>query len=96
MSQKAHSVPTQRIAVVGIVLDNPETSQQEVNTIISQYAPMIRGRMGIPFALSHVSVISLTVVGTVDDINSLAGKLGRLPGVSAGFSLSKKEFLSVS
>ncbi len=80
-----------RIAVIGLVLDEPEVIQKEVNSKISEYSHIVRGRMGIPFQQSGVSVISLTVVGSLDEINELTGKLGRLSGVTAGSSISKKE-----
>ncbi len=81
-----------RIAVIGVILDDPQKDQESVNAIISQYSSIVRGRMGIPFALENASIVSLTVAGTVDEINSLTGKLGRIAGVSAGSSISKREF----
>ncbi len=80
-----------RVALIGLVIDEPESIQKEVNAKISEYAHLVRGRMGIPFLQSGVSVISLTVVGSLDEINELTGKLGRIPGVTAGSSISKKE-----
>jgi putative iron-only hydrogenase system regulator len=47
--------------------------------------------MGIPFEEEGVSVIAITVLGTLDQINSLTGKLGNLPNVSIKTSISKRE-----
>lgn len=47
--------------------------------------------MGIPFEEHGVSVVSLTVVGTLDEINSLTGKLGNIENVTVKASISKKE-----
>lgn len=83
-----------RVAVVGIVLDEPKESNAKLNEIIAEYKDIVRGRMGIPFIDEGISVISLTVVGTMDDINSLTGKLGNVSGVSVKTSISKKEIHS--
>ncbi len=80
-----------RVAVVGIVLDEPKDSNSKLNEIIAEYKAIVRGRMGIPFMDADISVISLTVVGSMDEINSLTGKLGNVSGVSVKTSISKKE-----
>lgn len=80
-----------RIAVIGAVMEDPLETQHDFNDIISEFQGNVRGRMGIPFHEEGVSVISLTVVGTLDDINGLTGKLGNLKGVTVKTSISKKE-----
>lgn len=80
-----------RIAVISAILENPEICQFEFNKIVSEYKPLIRGRMGVPFNEEDISVISITVVGTLDEINSLTGKLGNLNHVIVKSSISKKE-----
>lgn len=80
-----------RVAVIGIVLEEPKESNSKLNEIIAEYKDVVRGRMGIPFIEEGISVISLTVVGTMDEINSLTGKLGNVHGVSVKTSISKKE-----
>jgi len=47
--------------------------------------------MGIPFDEEGVSVVAITVLGDLDSINSLTGKLGNIKGVSVRTSISKKE-----
>ncbi len=47
--------------------------------------------MGLPFPDEDISVISITVLGTLDEINSLTGKLGNIPHVTVKTSISKKE-----
>ena len=47
--------------------------------------------MGIPFENEGVSIISVIVVGEMDNINNLTGKLGKIPYVSVKTSVSKKE-----
>lgn len=80
-----------KIAVIGAVLDDPQYSQQYFNEVIAEYANIVRGRMGIPFDSEGISVISITVLGTLNEINSLTGKLGNIPHVSVKTSISKKE-----
>jgi len=80
-----------KIAVIGAVLDDPQSSQQYFNEVIAEYANIVRGRMGIPFDSEGISVISITVLGTLNEINSLTGKLGNIPHVSVKTSISKKE-----
>jgi len=46
--------------------------------------------MGIPYHERQVSVISLIVDGTTDQIGALTGKLGNLPGVTVKSALTPK------
>lgn len=80
-----------RVAIIGAILENPKNSYNKFNDIVKDYQSIIRGRMGLPFKESKISVISLTVVGTLDEINSLTGKLGNLENISVKTSISKKE-----
>ncbi|MDI3478324.1 MAG: hypothetical protein PWQ59_1849 [Thermoanaerobacterium sp.] len=70
-----------RIAVIGILVQNRELTSEKVNRILSEYANIIVGRMGIPYKERNVSIISLIVDGTTDDIGALTGKLGSIEGV---------------
>lgn len=80
-----------KIAVISAILEEPKNCQQKFNEIISNFKGIIRGRMGIPFEEEGVSVISITVTGTLDQINSLTGKLGNIENVYVKTSISKKE-----
>lgn len=79
-----------RIAVIGAILENPQTSQQPFNDTVSGFKGIVKGRMGIPFEDEEMAVISLTVVAELDIINSLTGKLGNLPGVTVKTAISEK------
>ncbi|MDK2799314.1 MAG: hypothetical protein PWP27_2633 [Clostridiales bacterium] len=70
-----------RIVVVGIVVSNREEDAKKVNDILSAYGHLIVGRMGIPYKDRGISVISIIVDGTNDDIGALTGKLGNIRGV---------------
>jgi len=77
-----------RIGVVGIVIENLDNISN-VNNIISNYSDIIVGRLGIPYKEKGVSVISLVVDGTNDDIGSLTGKLGKIKGINVKSALTK-------
>lgn len=81
----------QRIAVISAILENAKEHQAEFNEIVAQFQSMIRGRMGIPFHEEGISVVALTVVGSMDEINTLTGKLGRLPCIQVKTAISKVE-----
>jgi len=70
-----------RLAVIGILVQNRELTSEKVNHILSEYANIIVGRMGIPYKERNVSIISIIVDGTTDDIGALTGKLGSIEGV---------------
>lgn len=70
-----------RIAVVGLVIENREEAANRVNDVLSKYGHLIVGRMGIPYREKGISVISLIVDGTTDEISSMTGKLGNIHGV---------------
>jgi len=77
-----------RLGVIGIVVENRQVVPQ-VNQILSEHAEMIIGRMGLPHREREVSVISLIVDGTTDQVGSLSGKLGNLPQVTVKSALTK-------
>lgn len=79
-----------RIGVVGIVIEDFE-SASKVNEVLHAYASIIVGRMGIPYREKGISVISLIVDGSTDEISALTGKLGKIEGVNVKSALTKKQ-----
>ncbi|TYQ15598.1 UNVERIFIED_CONTAM: putative iron-only hydrogenase system regulator [Acetivibrio alkalicellulosi] len=77
-----------KIAVLGIVVNNREETSAKVNDILSDYANIIVGRMGIPYKEKGISVISIIVDGTNDQIGALAGKLGNINGIKAKVAIT--------
>ncbi|NLO38597.1 MAG: CopG family transcriptional regulator [Ruminiclostridium sp.] len=77
-----------RIGVVGIVVEDM-TVVARINSILHEYAGLILGRMGVPYRERNISVISLIVEGTTDQIGAMTGRLGNLPGVNVKSALSK-------
>ena len=78
-----------RLGVVGIIVENLSAAE-EVNAVLHEYARIIFGRMGIPYRERGVSVISVMVDGTTDEISALTGRLGRIPQVSVKTALTKE------
>ena len=78
-----------RLGVVGIVVESMGAAE-EVNTVLHEFSGMIIGRMGIPYRERGVSVISIIVDGTSDEISALTGRLGRIQNVSVKTALAKE------
>jgi putative iron-only hydrogenase system regulator len=53
---------------------------QQLNEIISKHSHIIIGRQGLPRS-NRLSIISLVLEGTTDEIGSLTGQLGRIKGI---------------
>ena len=71
-----------RVAMIAIIVENPD-SVEAVNALLHEYSSGIIGRMGIPYREKGVNIISIAIDAPQDDINTLAGKIGRLDGVTA-------------
>jgi putative iron-only hydrogenase system regulator len=69
-----------RLGAALILVENKE-SVQKLNQILTDHADIIIGRQGIPLMTKGVSIISLVLEGSTDDLGSLAGKIGKLNGV---------------
>lgn len=78
-----------RLGVVAIVVEDLERAE-DVNAILHEFSSLVVGRMGIPYRDRGVSVISLIVDGTTDEISAMTGKLGKVKGVSVKSALTKK------
>lgn len=88
-----------RIGVVALAIHDRQVRAASVNSIISQYADLVVGRMGVPYRERGLSIIALLVDGNTDALGAMTGKLGNIPGVkvrsvlltAAGRELSPKE-----
>ena len=79
-----------RIGVIGIVIEDPRHVSDKVNAVISEHGHIVLGRMGIPKPEYQVGVVSLIIEGTTDEIGSLTGRLGNIPGVTVKSALTSK------
>jgi len=78
-----------RIGFVGIIVSDREHAAPAVNHILSEHADLILARVGLPCRVRRVSVITLVVEATTDELGSLTGKLGLVPDVSVKSALAK-------
>lgn len=79
-----------RIAVVGIIVENPESAER-INQILHEYNKYIVGRMGIPYRQRNVSVISVILDAPNAVISAMSGKLGMLPNVNTKTIYAKEK-----
>lgn len=79
----------QRIGVVGIVLKGDRTVAVEMQKVLSEFADIIIGRMGVP--RQEANAIALIVEGTQERISALTGKLGRFESLSVKSALTAFE-----
>lgn len=78
-----------RIAIIGIIVEDIDATG-EVNAIFHDYSMYILGRMGIPYHEKDINIISIALDAPQDVINTMAGRLGKVRGVSAKAVYSKK------
>ena len=70
-----------RIAVMGIIVENTD-SVEALNSLLHEYGGYIIGRMGIPYRARGLSIVSVAIDAPQDVISALAGKVGKLEGIS--------------
>ena len=80
-----------RIAVMGIIVENV-ASVEALSSLLHDYRAYIIGRMGIPYKDKSISVVSVVVDAPQDIISTLAGKVGRLDGISVKTAYSSKVY----
>lgn len=72
-----------RIAVISIIVEQPDVAET-LNAILHEYGEYIIGRMGIPYRAKtkKVNIISIAIDAPQNTISTLAGKIGKLQGIS--------------
>lgn len=76
-----------RVAVMSIIVE-PNGPVETLNELLHAYGRYIIGRMGIPYRQKNINIISIAIDAPPDEISALAGKLGKLPGISVKTALS--------
>ena len=69
-----------RIGTIAILIEDKKQAPR-INDLLTEYGEVIIGRIGLPYRERGVSIISVIVEGTVDEVGALSGKLGMLSGV---------------
>lgn len=78
-----------RIGFVGVIIED-RSCVDAVNHLISESSDIILARVGLPRRERGVSVITLVVEATNDEMGLLTGRLGAVEGVSVKSGLSKE------
>jgi putative iron-only hydrogenase system regulator len=80
-----------RIGMIGIFVRERGEAAQLVNRYLSDFGDIVVARVGVPYRERGLSVISVIVDGTNDEIGSLAGKLGSIPNVTVRSMMAPAE-----
>ncbi len=70
-----------RVAIIGIIVENSE-SVEALNALLHEYGEYIIGRMGIPYKLKKINIISIAIDAEQNTIAALSGKIGSIDGIS--------------
>lgn len=70
-----------RVAVISVIVEEG-ASADAINPLLSEAGKYIVGRMGIPYREKGINIICVAIDAPQDVISSLAGKIGRLKGVT--------------
>lgn len=76
-----------RVAVMSIIVEKGETVE-ELNRILHSYGEFIIGRMGIPYRQRNINIISIALDAPQNVISTIAGKIGKLDGISVKTAFS--------
>lgn len=71
-----------RMGMIGIFVQDRGEAAQQVNRHLSDYGHIVVARVGVPYRERGLSVISVIVDGSTDEIGALSGKLGSVPNVT--------------
>lgn len=63
-------------------------SVSALNSILSDYGDYIIGRMGIPYRQRGINIISIALDAPQNTVSAMAGKIGKLDGVSVKTAFS--------
>lgn len=79
-----------RLGFVGILIEDRENAAPLVNAVLHEHAALIVARTGLPYEKRGVSIITLIVDASTDELGRLTGRLGRIAGVAVKSALSKE------
>lgn len=92
---KAEPKPEQddRRAIATVtVIASSNRSADRINAALSEYGPLVVGRMGMPYRQAGLYLITVTLDGPERAIRELAQKLSILPDVSVKTTFAKGDF----
>ena len=71
-----------RVAVISVIVTDADRVDM-LNELLHEHSKHIIGRMGIPYQEKGINIISVAVDAPQDTVSTLAGKIGRIKGVTA-------------
>ncbi len=77
-----------RVAVISVIVEDI-AGVKTLNDILHNYNEYIIGRMGIPYKHKSINIISIAVDAPQDTISAIAGKIGRIDGITSKTMYSK-------
>jgi putative iron-only hydrogenase system regulator len=77
-----------KLALIGIIVTQWDATPQ-LNAVLHDYAEYIIGRMGIPYKTRNRNIISVAIDAPPSVANALAGRIGRLEGLTARMMTAK-------
>lgn len=78
-----------RIGVVAVIIHNRVEAIDRVNELLKTFGHLVIGRLGLPYPDRGVNIINLIVDASVEDVSSLTGKIGKIPGVQVRSLMTK-------
>ncbi|HIE16338.1 MAG TPA: CopG family transcriptional regulator [Bacteroidales bacterium] len=70
-----------RIGNALIIVNSDSPHIKELNELLSNFSFLIYSRQGVSFKERGINIIVIVFNGEVNQINALAGKIGRLQGI---------------
>ena len=89
MQHQQNPSDSRRIGVIAIIVHDPNCAFDALNKILHDYAHIIIGRLGLPYRERNLSIISLIVDGSTDQVGALTGRIGQLPEVTVKSAFAK-------
>lgn len=89
MQVQQNPTDNRRIGVIAIIINDPDCAFDALNKILHDYSHIIIGRLGLPYRERRLSIISLIVDGSTDQVGAMTGRLGQLPKVTVKSAFAK-------
>ena len=72
-----------RVALLSIIVHDPSPCGHPSMRSCMNMARFIIGRMGLPYREKGIHIISIAMDAPQDKISALAGKIGKIPGITS-------------
>jgi len=70
-----------KIGTMLILVEKSSPSIGKLNNLLSSFGKFILSRQGLSFKDRQYNLITIVFEAEINEINSFAGKIGRLPGI---------------